>query len=409
VGQDGDVSGRVVRGRAGGLRGVGRGLVERIAATGDALRLRRGVGGVEAEALGHGVVLLGQVWTGGSAIPFDGAVVVDWRGTVDYVGPVAVGRLPGELPVLGGHGFWIGPGVVDAHVHLAFGAVDDCLARGLVAVRDLGAPPMSARSWRTGHRPPARRRPFVAVSGPVITASRGYPSRPGQWGSSGFATFVDSAGQAKQIVHQVVAGGADVVKIALEPGDYSWPVPGPAVVRAVVDAAHAAGLSVVAHALRADMVRRAVDAGVDELAHTPTERLPDDLVDQLAEARVAVVSTLQTFFSAGTGRDAAANAAALHRAGVPLRYGTDLGNAGTRPGVDPRELDRLADAGLGRLGALRAATEVAAQAPGIRGRSGHIRVGEPVALVLLPADPVAEPGAWRAPSAVLADGRLIVN
>jgi imidazolonepropionase-like amidohydrolase len=109
------------------------------------------------------------------------------------------------------------------------------------------------------------------------------------------------------------------------------------------------------------------------------------------------------------GREAAANATALHQAGVQLRYGTDLGNTGTRPGVDPRELDRLADAGLGRLGALRAATEGSAQAPGMRRRTGHLRVGEPAAAVVLPANPIEEPGAWRAPLAVLADGSLIVN
>jgi imidazolonepropionase-like amidohydrolase len=165
----------------------------------------------------------------------------------------------------------------------------------------------------------------------------------------------------------------------------------------------------VAHALSVDMVRRAVDGGVDELAHTPTERLPDELVARIADARIAVVSTLQTFFSAGSGRAAAANAAALYRAGVVLRYGTDLGNSGTRVGVDPRELDRLADAGLGRLGALRAATEFAAQTPGMRGRTGRLQVGAPAALVVLRGDPIAEPGFWRAPAAVLADGRLMVN
>jgi imidazolonepropionase-like amidohydrolase len=391
------------------IGGWGRRLRERAARTGDTLRTHRPHASPESGGLGRGVVLLGTVWTGGAAVPFEGAVVVDGHGTVDYVGPLAPGRLPADLPVLGGDGCWVGPGIVDAHVHLAFGSVEDCLRRGLVAVRDLGAPPAAARTWRSGHRVPSRGRPFVAVAGPVITAPRGYPARPGQWGQDGFAVAVDSPGHARQIVHRVAAAGADVVKIALERGDAGWPVPEPAVVRAVVEAAHAAGLAVVAHALRVDVVRRAVDGGVDELAHTPTERLPDDLLDQLAEARIGVVSTLQTFFSSGTGRDAAANAAALHRAGVVLRYGTDLGNAGTQPGVDPRELDRLADAGLGRLGALRAATEFAAQAPGIRFRSGHLRVGEPAAAVVLPGDPLAEPGVWRAPSAVLADGRLVVT
>ena len=181
----------------------------------------------------------------------------------------------------------------------------------------------------------------------------------------------------------------------------------PETVRAAVDTAHAAGLGVVAHALSAEMVLRAVSAGVDELAHMPTERLDGELIELLATRRIAVVSTLQTFFSEGAGRAAGANAADLVAAGVVLRYGTDLGNAGTRPGVDPRELDRLADAGLGRLGALRAATRDSAQAPGMRRRTGLLRVGEPAALVLLPADPLSEPGAWRAPSAVVADGRLV--
>jgi imidazolonepropionase-like amidohydrolase len=155
------------------------------------------------------------------------------------------------------------------------------------------------------------------------------------------------------------------------------------------------------------MVSRALDAGVDELCHTPTERLSDDLVERIAAAGVPVVSTLQTFFSAGRGAEAARNAVALLRAGVPFLYGTDLGNTGTRPGVDARELDRIADTGLGRLGALRAATEGSAGAHGMRGRTGRITVGEPAALVLLAADPLVEPGAWHSPQMVVADGRVI--
>jgi imidazolonepropionase-like amidohydrolase len=179
------------------------------------------------------------------------------------------------------------------------------------------------------------------------------------------------------------------------------------VLRAVVAAAHDAGLAVVAHALTAEAVGKVLDAGVDELAHTPLEPLPEALVERVAAAGIPVVSTLQTFFSGGEGRTAAANAAALHRAGVPLVYGTDLGNAGTRTGVDPRELDRLADAGLGRLGALRAATLGAAGVAGVRRRTGRLVRGEPAAVVLLHGDPLVEPGVWRRPRAVVCDGRLV--
>jgi imidazolonepropionase-like amidohydrolase len=355
------------------------------------------------QGLGRGVTLRGTVWPGGAAEPFDGVVVVAPDGTIAELAPAGAVRLPADLPVLGGPRCWIGPGLIDAHVHLAFGSRGDELRGGLVAVRDLGAPPSDARRWRTTGRPPAGS-PAVAVAGPVITAPGGYPSR--SWGADGFAAFADSPRWASAVVRDLAADGVDLIKIALEPGA-GWPVPSPAAVRGLVEAAHGAGLRVTAHALTAGMVDRALDAGVDELCHTPTERLADDMIERVAVAGIPVVSTLQTFFSAGQGSDAARNAAALHRAGVRLLYGTDLGNTGTRSGIDPRELDRLADTGLGRVGALRAATEGAATAYGVRGRTGRLTVGEPAALVLLSADPLVEPGAWRAPLAVVADGRLI--
>lgn len=362
-----------------------------------------------ARATPRGTVFYGTVWTGADAEPFaDGVVIVDGHARIAVCGPRTSVDVPADLPAHGDRGSWIGPGICDAHVHLALGGLDDSLAAGLVGVRDLGAPRHLAASLRTGHAPPARGKPFVAAAGPILTSPGGYPSLSwgGPPGTDGFAVFADTPAEARAAVHELAVGGADVIKIALEPGR-GWPVLGPAAVRAAVDTAHAAGLAVVAHALTAEMVVRAVDAGVDELAHTPTERLDEALVGHLADRRIAVVSTLQTFFSAGVGRAAAANASDLVSAGVVLRYGTDLGNAGTRPGVDPRELDRLADAGLGRLGALRAATLHSALAPGMRRRTGRLQVGEPAALVLLPVDPLAEPGAWRAPRVVLADGRTV--
>jgi imidazolonepropionase-like amidohydrolase len=349
-----------------------------------------------AERLGRGVALRGTVWRGGAAEPSPGLVVVDGGGTVAAVAPDDA-WLPADLPVLGGPDCWVGPGIVDAHVHLGFGGPELALAGGVVGVRDLGAPLERALEWRSSERP------MVAVAGPVLTSPDGYPSQ--SWGAAGFAAFAGSVEAAASVVKELAASGVDLVKVALEPGA-GWPVPQPPVVRALVEAAHDAGLPVTAHALSVEMVIRALDAGVDELAHTPVQRLPEPLVHRIAGAGIPVVSTLQTFFSAGQGRAAAANAADLHRAGVSLVYGTDLGNGGTRPGADPRELDRLADAGLGRLGALRAATETAAAAPGMRCGTGRIEVGRPAALVLLSGDPLVEPHVWRHPLAVLAGGRL---
>ncbi|MBI3685738.1 MAG: amidohydrolase family protein [Actinobacteria bacterium] len=356
---------------------------------------------------GRGLALRGTVWTGGAATPIDGVVVVAGDGTVAAVGPVDAVGVPADLPVLGDRGWWIGPGVIDAHAHLALAEPEQLLVGGVVGVRDLGAPRPLARAYRTGPDGPPPARPVVAVAGPVLTAPGGYPSR--SWGAAGFAEFVDTPERAEQIVAGLAADGVDLIKIALEPGP-GWPVPSPRVVRAVVEAAHARGLPVVAHALTVDLVGRALDAGVDELAHVPVERLPPSMVDRLAAAGIVVVSTLQTFFACGEGPTAAANAAELVRAGVRLVYGTDLGNVGTRPGVDPRELDRLAASGLGRLGALRAATEGAARVAGVagrHGRTGRIEAGGPAVLVVLSGDPLVEPGVWWCPRVVVCDGRVV--
>jgi imidazolonepropionase-like amidohydrolase len=399
--------------------GIGGALARRAQDGIAAVRDRRGAG---SGAHPRGVAFAGMVWTGGDADPEPGLVTVDGAGVVRQI---VIGGdpslLPHELLVLGGPTHWVVPGITDAHVHLSFDRASSDepgpgqraptvsgLDTGLVAVRDLGAPLLRAKRWQTGRRPPPPGQPRVAVSGPVLTAPGGYPSR--SWGRGGFAEFVRSPSDGRAVVQRLAADGVDLIKVALERGGSGWPVPGPDVLAAIVRAAHDTGLPVVAHALTADLVTRAVDAGVDELVHTPTDRLDPVLIERIAAAGISVVSTLQTFFSGGEGRAAADNAADLLSAGVRLRYGTDLGNAGTRPGVDPRELDRLAAAGLGRLGALRAATQWSAEAPGMRNqnRTGFITNGEAAALVLLPFSPLAEPGVWRTPAAVYTDGRLTV-
>jgi imidazolonepropionase-like amidohydrolase len=331
-----------------------------------------------------GVGLRGAVWPGGDepVIPY-GTVVVAPDGTVAALGPAAEVVVPQGFQVL--DGTWVGPGIVDAHVHLAFGGPAEALAGGVVAVRDLGAPPEQAAAWRDPNGAPV-----VAVAGPLLTAPGGYPSR--SWGADGFAAFVATPDGARRMV---AALDVDIVKVALEPSG-GQPVPDVEVVRAIVEAAHDSSRYVTAHALSEAMVLRALDAGVDELCHTPVERLSERTVERVAASGVPVVSTIETL-----GRGAARNAAALHAAGVRLLYGTDLGNAGTKPGVDPRELRRLADAGLGPLGALRAATEGSAGAYGFSGITGRIERGARAAVVLLDNDPLVHPEIWRQPRATV--------
>jgi hypothetical protein len=92
------------------------------------------------------------------------------------------------------------------------------------------------------------------------------------------------------------------------------------------------------------------------------------------------------------GKAARDNATAMVRAGIRLRYATGWETGDGAFGVDPRELDRLADTGLGREGALLAA--LGQDLPGIV--AGPFTLGHRANPVVLPADPLVEPTAWRA-------------
>jgi len=348
----------------------------------------------------RGCVFQGDLWRGGTAELEPGSlVIIDQAGWIAAAGPATELPIPADLPLYGGEGRWVGPGLVDAHVHLAFGRLEEMLAGGVVAVRDLGAPLEAALRWSASPGGPA-----VAVAGPILTASGGYPMN--SWGADGFGLAVTSPEQARAVVIDLSHTGVGVIKIALEPAARQ-PVPSAEITRAVVDAAHEAGLGVIAHALTAEMVERAVAAGVDELAHTPVERLPERLIDRLAAAGTTVVSTLHAL-AAHPGSAARENAAALVRAGVPVAYGTDLGNEGTRTGAEPRELELLARAGLDMRGAVIAATGRAAGVAGLRRLTGlgTISVGSPAYCVVLPNDPFLDPQAWRTPIASVAKGTV---
>ncbi|MCU1690089.1 MAG: hypothetical protein JWN20_2017, partial [Jatrophihabitantaceae bacterium] len=96
----------------------------------------------------RGYALLGEVWPGGSARSATGGVVIGPTGLLERILSGAEGelraQLPADLRVLGGAGRWIGPAVIDAHVHLSLAAgatARDALGAigpGLAGVRDLG-------------------------------------------------------------------------------------------------------------------------------------------------------------------------------------------------------------------------------------------------------------------------------
>ncbi len=302
----------------------------------------------------------------------DGAVVARVR------------RAPPGARGIDASGLVVVPAVIDAHVHLSIAGevsqvAQDELRGGVAAVLDLGAPerllPFDVRPLQ------------VRWSGPLLTAPGGYPTQ--SWGRNGEGLAVDTPGDARAAIRRLAAGGARFAKLAF---DFRYPVLDPAVARAAADEAHACGMLVAGHALDVESVRRALDANVDVLAHTPRDELPERL---LARVRGKwVISTLRAFAVSP------ARLRTLVAAGARVAYGTDLGNEATAPGIDRGELDLLAAAGVDPL---RAATRDSAELLGLR-RVGRLAVGCAASLLAVRD---LSPSALATPAWVMIDGTMV--
>lgn len=336
---------------------------------------------------------------GDELAPLHDAVVLIKGERIVAAGPRLEVDLPDEVLTIDASGSTLLPGFIDAHVHIGFVSPGTVLAGGVTTVRDLGWPPeqiepLVARSHASGFNGPT-----ILAAGPMLTAPGGYPTRA-QWAPPGTGLEIGNADQARRAVEQVAAAGAAIVKVALNPP--VGPVLDLETLRAIVDAAHAHDLKVTGHVFGLDQLEKALDAGVDELAHmlmSPQE-IPAETIRRMVAEDMTVVPTLAIFFGPAR-RVAIRNLHAFIAAGGRVVYGTDLGNEGPQPGIDAGEIAGLQGAGMSGADIIRAATVDAARWLGL-GSVGVIAPGYAADLVLVKGDPLSAPenlaaveGVWR--------------
>jgi imidazolonepropionase-like amidohydrolase len=311
-------------------------------------------------------------------------------GTVVGVGPADV-VIEGKLIAAGAargqsidvSGKYLVPAFIDSHVHLAYLPVGPELRRhGVVAAVDMAAP-LASLGEPTSL--------VVLRSGPMITAVAGYPTR--SWGSAGYGLEVATPADARQAVDELQRAGAALIKIPLTVA----PSLDLETASAAVARAHELGLKVAAHALEDLNAATAASAGVDVLAHTPTEALSASTVEAW-EGR-SVVSTLAAF---GAGAVASDNLRRLRAGGVTVLYGTDLGNTQTA-GIQANELGLLASAGLSPQEIIDAGTSAPAAYWGLD-ELGAIAPGKRASLLVLNSDPLLDPAVLATPESVYVDG-----
>lgn len=376
-----------------------------------------------------------------------GAVLVEGD-TIVAVGTAAAAA-PGDARTVALPGCTLLPGLIDAHLHLdgwrtmnrtdwvlmddglrAIRAAVDAariLAVGFTSARDMGsvAAVSLKRAIDAGEVPGPRLQ--VAVKGIYQTGGQGdrgwLPEDLVRARES--CRLADGPDDCRRAVRELARAGADVIKIAASGGARSMvPHYSPAELAALTDEAHRMGFRVACHALGAEAIRNAVEAGVDSIehgygldaatAHEMARRGVFLVCDLLVRTRHA---TRGPGFGYPTAEaEAAARAADLGKtslrlardAGVMIAFGTDYGG---QPVLAPDELADgvrlMLDAGLSPLEAIRAATSTAAAVLGWAHRVGTLRQGLLADLLAVPGEPLRDIGVLQRPALVLQGGRPI--
>jgi imidazolonepropionase-like amidohydrolase len=334
-----------------------------------------------------------QAITGATAVLGDGltpvadAVVLIEGTSILAAGTTEEVSIPEDARVIDASGRTLIPGFIDAHVHIGFYEPSAVLAGGVTTVRDLGWPPALIAELVQRSAPDGFDGPTIIAAGPMLTAPGGYPTKAG-WAPEGTGVEVVAPGDARVAVNTVADEGFAIVKVALNPP--VGPVLDAATLSAIVEAAHERGLKVTGHIWGLTELEKAINAGVDELAHMlmSNDKLPHRTIERMVQAQMTVVPTL-SIFAGDELRTAIANLYEFRKAGGRVVYGTDLGNAGPRPGIDAQEVKAMSQAGMTALEIIRSATVDSAAYLGLTS-VGSISAGMDADLVLLDGEPLVD-------------------
>jgi len=338
------------------------------------------------------------------------------------------GSRPEGIEVIDGRGATLLPGLLDAHTHAGAEGLRHALAFGITTELDMGSVPETMIPLRAEA---AHSHDMADVRSPSfpLTHPDGHPHQLREGLNDPDWPTATTAEEAAAFVDGRILEGADYLKVIAEDGHVlgvSVPSVAPEVLAATVDAGHARGKMVLAHAMTLAATEQVAAAGVDGLTHVFCDTShSSEIIERFAESGIFVVPTLSVLASItdqAAGPDLArdprvqaklpsawldslsqtfhtmpkrnfekvlSTVAALHRTGVDVLAGTDasvIGCPGVAHGASLHDkLRLLVLAGVTPIEALRAATALPADRFGLNDR-GRIRAGLRADLVLVDGD-----------------------
>lgn len=396
--------------------------------------------------------------------PQEGFSVAVEAGKISAVGPGDSVAVPAGAQVIDLNGAYLMPGLINMHVHfcgtgkpvsagnagnimkkldnpvgkaivrhILKGSAQQQLASGVTTVRGAGDPLLGDIAVRNAINAGKYLGPRIVAPGTGVTV-------PGGHGAGLFAQVAETPEQAARQVRELVAAGADVIKLFVTGGVFDAEVPGePGVVRmgaevarASCKAAHEAGLPVMAHVESTEGVKLALQAGVDTIEHgapmtaeilelyrgsagtqlegrmpsvtcTISPALPFVLLPLEKTASTEVQKVNGDIVCAGIIQ----SARTALEAGVPVGLGTDSSCPYVTQYDMWRELAYFAKyANVSNAFALHTATQVNAELLGLGEVTGSIEVGKDADILVTRMNPLDDLAALAKPLHVMARGKL---
>ncbi len=350
--------------------------------------------GTEPPVIGSNFVIINCTLIDGTGhAPVPNAAIVVSEGLIVAAGAANSTTIPQNAGILDVDGATVLPGFINAHVHKGFNRenLEAWAQSGVTTVRDLAGP--SSFAWKEE----IAKDPYCALlvaAGPMISVPNGYPLVP--WGSPNMLP-VNSPEDAQIKAAQLLDAGADIIKLAMESGEaFQRTIPSltPGQASAAVNAAHQHGTVASAHVLVASDLARAVEAGVDDIAHMVMDNLPDSIIDVMLDDSLLWIPTLELWHHVGISlREAAINNLRKYvQAGGAIALGTDFGgyDAPFQLGMPIHEMEWMLQAGMSPMQVIVAGTKNAAVACNRFGDLGTLETGKIADILVVGGDPLAD-------------------